>query len=37
MDETWENILKDLLEDSNVKKKKIPYLPTHYNKLLNPD
>jgi hypothetical protein len=30
MDETWEDTLKDLLEDSNVKKKKkIPtYLPT---------
>ena len=28
MDETWENILKDLLEDSNVKKKKNS-LPTY--------
>jgi hypothetical protein len=34
MDETWEDVLKDLLEEYKAfkckkKKKKIPYLPTH--------
>ena len=28
MDETWEDVLKDLLEDSNAKKK-FPYLRTY--------
>jgi hypothetical protein len=27
MDETWEDVLKDLLKDTNVKKNS-PYLPT---------
>jgi hypothetical protein len=28
MDETWEDVLKDLLEDSNVKKKSLPTYPS---------